>query len=645
MRIILYVYIFCSILYSSTFEQLNEQQDRLEQSLWFNKAVLELKNNNYQEAIFLFKKTSKFAKGPSLLNIAITRYKQKKINLSKKLFLELIEMSKKDDDLFVYLSANLYLYKITKEKVYLKNIIKYNKIIINNIDSQRRILADAYILLNKYKYAEFVLDKNEDENYYKKAILSLINQNYRKARDYFNLAKAKAFDINRKMDIAWFLIYIDLKLGEFHNINDKLAIFKDSKIKYFPNEQYNITLDVNYNISSDVYMSKIKKLDLDTKIDLVFYFTSYLFSDDAQIQYSIANSFFLLKKDMLNNLDKMTQYNKILLDSIGKDHYILRDNLKNFKYKYKKSYMHFNLGLAYANIGEYKYALDEFQTASNLKPGNTMYQLFVLLCATKTNKKLKDDKYIKSNIVKAIDSNGKAVKKLYQVLFSDEPYNKSEFKNINTRLEELTQYLACENESICQNIAFFDDIGNDYIKKLLYLSYKQEVSDVSFISNIQDNIEIPKDLYYQKPIVIKLYRDYLHAIGLESKMYNINYKTNLPSSSKILYTNDLYLNKYNKNNIQDYKVYSQKYNMTSKDSLYLLVAATIQNKDLDNEEAYINIALINRMYNDNSSSFLIGLRALEERKFKKALDKFKSPFKHEFINFRLDGLEKHIKEL
>ena len=57
------------------FEKLKQSQENLALQIDFNKAVLHLSKNEYNEAIDLFKKTSNILEVPSYLNMGIAYYK------------------------------------------------------------------------------------------------------------------------------------------------------------------------------------------------------------------------------------------------------------------------------------------------------------------------------------------------------------------------------------------------------------------------------------------------------------------------------------------------------------------------------------------------------------------------------------------
>jgi hypothetical protein len=630
---------------ASSIDKLTHTQDKLEQSLWFNKGVLELKNKNYKEAIYIFNQTKKVNKLPSLLNIAIARLNQKKESLAYKLFLELSKPSIKDQDLYVYLSANMYIYKITKDKKYLNIILNEYEFIFDSSDRERIVLVDTLIELGDYKKAEYIIDRNEDINFYKKAILALVNNNFDDAIFYLNETLAITYDKNRKLEIRWFLTYIDLKLNNISDIESDIDHIQRLKIDRYINDKYPLNLFVNTNkFDMYYYLKQITKLDLKTKIDLLFYFTSYKFSDEAQIQYSITDSFFLLKKEMINNLTNMTQYNKLLLKLVQGDPYMMRYGLENFKYDEKKSYMYFNLALSHARIGEYKDAMQQFQIALNLNPGNRLYALYVLLSAKQINKTLRSHKALKVQLNQSYGENARKAKILNKLLLTKSDLTHTDFDGIaDDRIGEYIEYLYCiDTKDDCRDLLFFEN-RSDPIKDMLYLSLNNNQSQYKFISNIQDNIKISDKIYLQPTLISDMYIKYLKSVGLQSRINNIKSTRYTPLAVKLNTIIDIY-NNSTLNNLSEYINVSEKYNMHGKDELFLQASALLLTNNND-EDAYIVFSYMNTIYKDNESSFLIGLRYLKANQFEKALEYLDVPFNHEYIDFRIEGLDKLLKEI
>ena len=69
------------------FEKLKKSQENLSLQIDFNKAVLHLSKNEYEDAIKLFEKTSKILEVPSYLNIGILKNLKIYQNILKECFL------------------------------------------------------------------------------------------------------------------------------------------------------------------------------------------------------------------------------------------------------------------------------------------------------------------------------------------------------------------------------------------------------------------------------------------------------------------------------------------------------------------------------------------------------------------------------
>jgi len=107
------------------FEKLQKSQENLALQIDFNKAVLHLSKNEYEEAIELFKKTSSVLEVPSYLNMGIAYYKLGSIDNA---IVYLNKIYEKDSNIknntFSYMSACFYLYQISKDNKYLDTIVK-----------------------------------------------------------------------------------------------------------------------------------------------------------------------------------------------------------------------------------------------------------------------------------------------------------------------------------------------------------------------------------------------------------------------------------------------------------------------------------------------------------------------------------------
>ena len=97
------------------FEKLKKTQENLALQVDFNKAVLHLSKNEYNEAINLFKKTAKILEIPSYLNIGIAYYK---LNSVDNAIVYLNKIYEKEENskihTFSYMSACFYLYQKNK---------------------------------------------------------------------------------------------------------------------------------------------------------------------------------------------------------------------------------------------------------------------------------------------------------------------------------------------------------------------------------------------------------------------------------------------------------------------------------------------------------------------------------------------------
>ena len=102
-------------------KSLIKTQQKKELQLLFNKAVMHLQKEQYQEAIDFFEKTKQIMPLASELNQGVAYYKLNDINRSQALFTKIIQDEEAlFNNTYIYMSANLYLYKITNDKSYLE---------------------------------------------------------------------------------------------------------------------------------------------------------------------------------------------------------------------------------------------------------------------------------------------------------------------------------------------------------------------------------------------------------------------------------------------------------------------------------------------------------------------------------------------
>ena len=149
-----------------------------------------LGQKKYNQAIEIFKQTAKYYQLPSYLNIGISYFKLNSTT-NAKLYFEKIYTTKdaQFSDIYVFLSSCFYLYKITKDEIYLEKLAKAARV-AKKLDQQSLLLlVDAYISLGEYKNAVDILSQDPNADNFKMAILSLQMNDYSKAGYYLKKAQ------------------------------------------------------------------------------------------------------------------------------------------------------------------------------------------------------------------------------------------------------------------------------------------------------------------------------------------------------------------------------------------------------------------------------------------------------------------------
>ena len=155
------------------FEKLKKSQENLALQVDFNKAVLHLSKNEFNESIELFKKTSTILEIPSFLNIGIAYYKLNSVDNAIVYLNKIYEKTENSKtNTFSYMSACYYLYQISKDNKYLDTIVSVSKKYKDLSEHTKRMLADTYIILKEYENALNILNTMDYAMDLKKSINS-----------------------------------------------------------------------------------------------------------------------------------------------------------------------------------------------------------------------------------------------------------------------------------------------------------------------------------------------------------------------------------------------------------------------------------------------------------------------------------------
>jgi len=355
----------------------------------FNNAVLHLENEQYLQAISLFKKTAKILKVPSFLNIGIAYYKLKSMNnafLYLKKIYDFKEVAKKDS--FSYISASFYLYLITNDRKYIASILNTAKTISNKqyTENVKRLLADTYIILKDYKTAIQILHTFKEQDSLKLGLLYLKTNDLERASIYLDSSLLEYSNPEMINNILWIKMFVDLKSNNLSKIKDDIEVIKKRENNFEAHKKLPIKIFFNpKKYDSQDYFKRVTEFSPNRTIDMIFYFAPFIFVDNKEIYTDSTLGFVLKNKDNIESLDLMIDYNKQFVNIAKEDPIIRTVKLQQMvdAKNSVKSYEYYNLGLSYAQnfdfINGYKY----IKRAYDLIRSDKLYGALAVICATR----------------------------------------------------------------------------------------------------------------------------------------------------------------------------------------------------------------------------------------------------------------------
>ena len=255
------------------FEKLKKTQENLALQVDFNKAVLHLSKNEFNEAIELFKKTSKILEIPSYLNIGIAYYKLDSIDNAIVYLNKIYEKTENaKTNTFSYMSACYYLYQISKDNKYLDTIVKISKKYKDLSEHTKRMLADTYIILKEYESALDILNTMDYAIDLKKALIHIKLKNYEKANILLKKARNENVNPSTIDKILWFQSFTELKLNNLEQLKETLDVINSRKNTFKTNTELPLEIFFNKNkYTSKQYLDSVLKFDELRKTDFVYY--------------------------------------------------------------------------------------------------------------------------------------------------------------------------------------------------------------------------------------------------------------------------------------------------------------------------------------------------------------------------------------
>lgn len=631
------------------YDKLKKDQERFKLQVEFNKAILLLEKSEYEKAIKVFKETSSILKIPSFLNIGIAYYKLGQMD-NALLYLNNIYEYKEAafSHTYSYISACFYLYQIKQERIYLETIVDITKKFKNLTEHSKRMLTDTYIILKDYEKALSVLNSMEFPMNLKKAILYLKLDDYVNSEQFLIKAKEETYNQERIDQILWLMIFRDLKSNQLEKLKEHLEELNKRKETFKANLDYPLEIFFNkHKFSTKEYLHFITKFDTSRRLDFMFYFAPFIFSDKEEIMYDLSRGFIFKDKQNVESLEKMVTYNSKFINVLKKDPIIRTIKLKSFIKDDSHSYTYYNLALCYAQINDFHRAHEYFTKAYKLNPGNKLYAVMTLISAKKIKKKIKDADYIEQNI----KSKGGMYKyfgqKLYKLYVNDTA--KIDFDPLHyehTVFYKALDYISkLDEQKVTLTHPLFIEHYKDpliYLMKLVYR--KKEENDYQYFARLQDNTPLNiNNNFLEGPVVIThYYIDLLKAIGLFYKA-DLELEGDLsPSYLRTKALRELHNNKPKKS-LEILEKLQKDYKLEDEYTMYLIVASLLE--DGKYNEASLQISLIKAILNDTGADFLTGVQLIQDLKFNSASQYFTEPYMDTLIDFRLINFDKLLESL
>ena len=628
----------------SSFEATNAQSQ-------FNKGVVLLGQKKYKQAIDIFKQTAQFYQLPSYLNIGIAYFRLNS-NSNAKLYFEKIYTTKdaQFSDIYVFLSSCYYLYKITKDDIYLEKLAKAARV-AKKLDQQSLLLVvDAYISLGEYKNAFDILSQDPNADNLKMAVLSLQMNDYDKAGFYLKKAKSTTHQKKMKDKLYWINVYYDIKTNNIIKLGEDLKYLDSNKRGFTAHTENPIRLVFSKKkYATSEYFEKINKFDFDRQVDFLFYFSPFILSDNEEIFYDSAQGYINSKQNNLQALDKMLNYNANLLKVIKKDPiervYVLQQLAKTDT----KSYIYYNLGLSYAQIDDFQKAHFYFKKAFRLKPGNKIYAALTLISAKKINVTLNEAKYIVGILQSPVGLYTYYGQQLYkffidpEFLITSKPDDAKYKSTIYARALEFMANL--HKKGIDKNSPLLKYHSKDPLVYLLNLIAKdKKESDFSYISRLQSKMPLKlNNNFLTGPLVVtKFYFDILKATGLFAKA-----DLNIPNNAEPSYLRTRAYRQLHFDNANDavkiIEYLQKKYVLNDIYTTNLLTAAYLASGKY--EDAILNISYLQSSTDDVGANFLTGVLLISELKTAGIIQYFKAPYRDPLIDFEIKNMDSLLNSM
>ena len=631
------------------FEKLKKSQENLALQVDFNKAVLHLSKNEFNESIELFKKTSTILEIPSFLNIGIAYYKLNSVDNAIVYLNKIYEKTENSKtNTFSYMSACYYLYQISKDNKYLDTIVSVSKKYKDLSEHTKRMLADTYIILKEYENALNILNTMDYAMDLKKALIHIKLKDYEKAN--LLLKKAKNENVNPSTidKILWFKSYTELKLNNIEQLKETLDIINSRRNTFKANTELPLEIYFNKNkYTSKQYLDSVLKFDELRKTDFVYYFAPFIFSDSQEIMYDSLKGFIYNQKENIINLEEMVDYNSKFLRIVKEDPITRVVELRKMLTKDTKSYIFYNLALSCAQINDLNNAFKYFEKAYKLNPGNKLYSTMFLITANRLNIKIKDKEYIETTIKNETGLYNYFGKEIYKLFINPQFTTADQALTYeNTIFAKAIDFLKVMNENkVTTEHMLLDEYFKDPLTFLIRLvQRKKGEDDFSYYARLQDSIPLSlNDKFLEGPLIItRYYVDILKSLGILSKADLRIVGGKSPSYLRTKALRDLHFNSPDEA-IKTLEYLQNEYKLEDKYTMYLMVAALLEAGRYN--DASLQISLIKAILNDQDADFLTAVQLIQELKIPSAKQFLNHPYIDSLIDFKLVGFDEYLESL
>lgn len=666
-KIFLIILLISNILYANDILKSQPQiifeldkLDELEVSNEFNKAVLLFNKQRYKEAYDIFEKTKVVYEIPSLLNMAIILLKDNKKEEAITLFSEIY--SKKSNLLnepYAFIASCYYLFTLTSDDKYMIDLVtifqnsdklkNQSEIILNIKDIILEELANRYLMVKDYDNALGALNAMSYSLDLKKALVYIKQNNLLRADIILKKLIDTQKDQNRLDEIYWFSVFVNLKLNKLDVVKEILEKInkRGSDYKVHINLPFEIYFNKDLYSSSD-YLKSILKFDEERKLDYLYYFAPFVFSDSKELMYDTVKGMVSKDKSSLESLEAMFNYNINFIKAIRNDPFVRIDQLKNELNENSKAYNYYNLALAFAQIKDLSNAYKYFEKAYKLSPGNKLYAVMYLITSNKVSKSM-DDKQkelIKERIKSSDGLYNYFAKELYSIYVDISFENKEEPYLQTTLFFKALDFLKKleNNEYVAEHPLLIDWEKDSFIYLLKLVQQTKNEDDYKYFSRMQDTIPLKyNNNFLNSSLITSLYYiDILKALGIFSRA-----DFYIPKESSPLYLltdaySSLYLGKANES-INILNRLKNEYNIENRFTMYLLVASYLEAKR--REEASIQITLIKAFYNDTDTDFLTAIQLIQTLNINAAIQFLNKAYNNQFISFDIIGFDEFMLSL